>query len=169
LNNWLVAQIGSQARGIKLEIQVIGASEVVEHINFGQLEASPSLEARSGNCERFFRYSKASNMDHLSSSRSKSLSVWLLCSLLFTVAAFAPNCPYCDDAPVSNGSAHALAAPSLAHPHECIGACLCCGFQLLRVEHALDLEISLLPHVAVPITATRLSGWFASPLQPPRS
>ena len=108
-------------------------------------------------------------MDHLSSSRSKFLSIWLLCTLLFTVAAFAPNCPYCDDALVLNGSAYVLAAQSLAHPDECSGACLCCGFQLLPVEHGLDFEISLLPHIAAPLTATRLSGWFASPLQPPRT
>ncbi len=108
-------------------------------------------------------------MRYLSPSRSKFLSVWLLCSLLFTVAVFAPNCPYCDDALVVNGSARVLASQSLAHTDECSGACLCCGFQLLQVEHGLDFEISLLPHVAAAITATRLSGWFTSPLQPPRS
>ena len=107
-------------------------------------------------------------MDHLSPSRSKFLSVWLLCSLLFTVAVFAPNCPHCDDALVLNGSARVFAAQSLAHPDGCSGACLCCGFQLLPVEHGLDFEISLL-HIAAPLTATRLSGWFASPLQPPRT
>ena len=108
-------------------------------------------------------------MRYLSPSRSKFLSVWLLCSLLFTVAVFAPNCPYCDDALVLNGSARVLTAQSLAHPDECSGACLCCGFQLLLAEHGLDFEISLLSHVAVPLTATRLSGWFASPSQPPRT
>ncbi len=109
-------------------------------------------------------------MNHLSPSRSKFLSVWLLCSLLFTVAVFAPSCRYCDDALVLNRSAHdVLAAQSLAHPDGCSGACLCCGFQLLPVEHGLDFEISLLPHIAAPLTATRLSGWFASPLQPPRT
>jgi hypothetical protein len=108
-------------------------------------------------------------MDHLSPSRSNFLGVWLLFSLLFTVAVFAPNCPYRDDSPVLNASAHVQAAQSLAHPDECGGACLCCGFQLLRVEHGLDFEISLLPHVAAAITATRLTGWFASPLQPPRN
>jgi hypothetical protein len=108
-------------------------------------------------------------MNQLFPSRSKSLSVWLLCSLLFTVAVFAPNCPYCDDALVLNGAAYVLTAQSLAHPDECGGACLCCGFQLLLAEHGLDFEVSFLPHVAAPLTVTRLSGWFASPLQPPRT
>jgi hypothetical protein len=46
---------------------------------------------------------------------------------------------------------------------------LCCGFQLLGVEHGLDFQITLLPHFAAPLMATRLSGWFASPLEPPRT
>src|SRR5258708_16010281 len=106
-------------------------------------------------------------MDHLSPSRSKFLSVWLLCSLLFTVALFAPNCPYCDDALVLNGSAHVLGAQSLAHPDGCSGACLCCGFQLLPVEHGLDFEVSLLPHLSVPLMPTRLYACVSSPLPPP--
>src|SRR5260370_21064693 len=103
-------------------------------------------------------------MDHLSPSRSKFLSVWLLCSLLFTVAVFAPNCPHCDDALVLNGSARVFAAQSLAHPDGCSGACLCCGFQLLPVEHGPDFEISLF-HIAAPLPATPLRRWFPPPHQ----
>lgn len=106
---------------------------------------------------------------HAKPSRFQIVSAWCLCCLLFAVALFAPNCPYCDEGfSVANGTAHVLAAHPAAQPDGCSGACSCCGFQLLAVTHRITVEVTMLPHIASPVMATRLNGWDVSPLRPPR-